>query len=138
MLGGVFVGRVGGSGDVVRGIVRVRFGRAWTGESEFDEQERDEAEDSEEDRDDHHAADAVPKAQLTLARKGAESWEEVQVKIQRDRDRYEADDDPSRPSDRTNDDPWYDVIEEHRFQGYQIPSAWVISGGYIALPFAAG
>ena len=108
LLGGVVVGGMRGrivvfrSGVVVRGVVRGRFGSAWAGEGEFDEQHGDEAEDGKEDKDEHGAADAVPEAVLVLGGNGRWVREEVEVEIQRDADGEQSDGNAEYASDDTD------------------------------------
>lgn len=66
----------------------------WAGvrEGVAEQQERDKAEDGEKDEHDHGAADAVPKAELGLVLRRAAVREKIQIEIQRDEDRQQADD----------------------------------------------
>ncbi len=99
-------GIVAGGGAVAGGVAGGRFVSAGAGEGEFDQQHGDEAEDGEEDKDKHGAADAVPEAELALG--GNRRWvrEEVEVEIQRDADGEQADGDAGDAGDGSDETSW--------------------------------
>jgi hypothetical protein len=89
-------------------------------EGEAEQQERDKAENGEKDEDDHGAADAVPKAELALVLRRGVVRKEIQVEIQRDEERQQADDYAGHAADRTNYALWEFVVDEHLLEEYQI------------------